>query len=94
MKYIGVDNLTPLRSPFSFSFFPFEVRISELTKKSRSKAEVFVPVDAPRYANFIFFFRRKKRYSFLHLQWSNYGHGFSQVDGSGNCMHIILSDYD
>jgi hypothetical protein len=52
---------------------------------SRSKAEVFVPVDAPRYATFIYIlFEREEEVTFL--QWINYGHSFSQVDSTGDCI--------
>ena len=60
MKYIGVDNLTPLSSLFISSSFS-EVVMRGLTRyilgSFRSKAEVFAPVEAPRYAKFLFLLR-------------------------------------
>jgi len=82
MKYIGIDNLTPLSS-LLLSFFLSEVIMRELTRNLlacfRSKAEVFAPVEAPRYAKFLFIFARDIIYCYV-SQWINYGNSLSQVD--------------
>jgi urate oxidase len=45
MRYISVDNLTP----YDFSILPF---LQELTQhKNSSKAEVFMPLAAPRWVS-------------------------------------------